>query len=147
MKTNEDGVNLIKQFEGCRLKAYLDPIGILTIGYGHTGPEVVVGLEITQGHADNLLYTDLHTFEYTVEHLLPKKLNTNQFSALICFAYNVGAGNLAKSTLLKLVNLGDYAMASLEFPKWNHAGGRVLAGLTRRRIAEKQLFEKECVIS
>ncbi|OVE49469.1 lysozyme [Chromobacterium violaceum] len=140
MKTNAAGISLIKQFEGLRLAAYQDMVGVWTIGYGHTGPDVKAGLIITQQQADQLLAADLEKFETGVGQLVAVPLNANQFAALVSFSYNLGLGNLRSSTLLRLLNQGDYAGAAAQFPRWNRAGGQVVAGLTRRRLAEQALF-------
>ncbi|MGD1827322.1 Lysozyme [Chromobacterium violaceum] len=140
MKTNAEGISLIKQFEGFRLAAYQDMVGVWTIGYGHTGPDVKAGQTITQQQADQLLAADLEKFETGVGQLVAVPLNANQFAALVSFSYNLGLGNLRSSTLLRLLNQGDYAGAAAQFPRWNRAGGQVVAGLTRRRLAEQALF-------
>lgn len=139
MRINQEGINLIKSFEGCKLQAYKDIVGIWTIGYGHTGPEVIQGLSWTQEQADNALVKDLTKFENGVNALAPN-LNANEFSALVVFSYNVGLGALGKSTLLKKLLAGDKVGAADEFLRWNKAGGKEVAGLTRRRIAERALF-------
>lgn len=139
MRTNQAGIDLIKSFEGCKLDSYRDIVNILTIGYGHVGPDVHEGMEINQSMADGLLQHDLERFELGVSGMIAG-LNSNQFSALVCFAYNVGLGNLKASTLLKKALVGDMDGAAAEFLKWNHAGGQVVAGLTRRRQAESDLF-------
>jgi lysozyme len=141
MKTNQAGLNLIKQFEGLRLIAYADVVGVQTIGYGHTGPDVKPGLIITQSQAEQLLCDDLARFESGVDKLVKVPLNANQFSALVCFSYNLGLGNLGSSTLLRLLNHGDYASAAKQFTLWDRAGGRELPGLLRRRQAEQALFQ------
>lgn len=141
MKTSEGGLNLIKQFEGLRLKAYLCPAKVWTIGYGHTR-SVSQGQEINGQKAEELLKADLLVFEQAVlSHNLD--LNQNQFDALVSFTYNVGVGNLAKSTLLKTIKLNpnDKNIRN-EFMRWNRAGGNILSGLTRRRRAEADLYEK-----
>ncbi len=143
MKTNDKGLNLIKNFEGCKLKSYLDTGGILTVGYGHTGPDVTSGQIITQAIADALLARDLAKFETGVSNLVTSTINENQFAAMVVFSYNVGLGNLKSSTLLKKVNASDFAGAAAEFLRWNKDNGTVLAGLTRRREAEKSLFEEQ----
>ncbi|AXE34815.1 lysozyme [Chromobacterium phragmitis] len=141
MHINAAGLNLIKQFEGLRLIAYQDAVGIWTIGYGHTGPDVAPGKTITQLQADQLLQNDLARFESGVSNLVKVPLNANQFSALVSFSYNLGLGNLQNSTLLRLLNQRDYAGAAGQFPRWDKAGGRVLPGLSRRRLAEQALFQ------
>ncbi|OVE50547.1 lysozyme [Chromobacterium violaceum] len=140
MKTNAAGISLIKQFEGVRLAAYQDLVGVWTIGYGHTGPDVKAGMTITQQQADQLLAADLEKFETGVRKAVIVPLNANQFSALVSFSYNLGLGNLRSSTLLRLLNKGDYDGAAAQFPRWNRAGGQAVPGLTRRRKAEQALF-------
>ena len=140
MKINEAGLNLIKDFEGCRLKAYLCPAGVWTIGYGHT-QGVKPDMVINQLQAERFLRQDLKRFEDAVTSLVKVPITPNQFSALVSFAYNVGTGALYDSTLLRKLNKKDYKGAANEFLRWNKAGGKVLPGLTRRRLAEKDLFE------
>lgn len=131
---------LIEEFEGCRLDPYQDSVGVWTIGYGHTGDDVYAGCpSITQEEADALLAQDLAKFEAHVAELCPV-CSQQQFDALVSFAYNLGQGALAGSTLRQLHNAGDYTPASGEFHKWNHAGGQVLSGLTRRRAAEANAY-------
>lgn len=140
MKINASGIELIKSFEGCRLEAYQDSVGVWTIGWGHT-KNVRPGDTLTQEEADRIFADEVND-EYAagVERLLKVPVNENQFAALVSFAFNLGLGNLGKSTLLRKLNAGDSTGASREFLKWNRAGGKVLAGLTRRRVAEKDLF-------
>lgn len=138
---NRKGIELVKSFEGCRLKAYRCPAGVWTIGYGHTAG-VREGMEITQEVADMLLAEDLDRFEKNVSALVEGvALNPNQLSALVSFAYNLGVGSLQKSTLLNKVkaNPCDPNIAS-EFLRWVRAGGKVLRGLVRRRNAEANLY-------
>lgn len=138
---NQDTIDLIKKFEGCRLTAYIDPVGVWTIGYGHTAG-VVPGMTITQKMADDILKEDLELFSANVKKVVTVTLNDNQLGALTSFAYNVGIGNLKSSTLLRLLNMGKYEEAADEFKKWVKAGGKVLNGLVKRRDAEKELFMK-----
>lgn len=144
MNINEAGLDLIKSFEGYKLTGYLCPSGIPTIGYGHTGTtdgkSVYVGMKITQAKANKLLKDDLEKFEKTVSKYVTVPITSDMFSALVSFTYNVGAGNLQKSTLLKKLNAYDYIGAANQFDVWNKANGVVLAGLTKRRAAEKKLF-------
>lgn len=140
MIINEAGLNLIKDFEGCRLKAYLCPAGVWTIGYGHT-QGVKPDMVINQLQAERFLRQDLKRFEDAVIALVKVPITLNQFSALVSFAYNVGTGALYDSTLLRKLNKKDYKGAANEFLRWNKAGGKVLPGLTKRRLAEKDLFE------
>lgn len=141
MRISEAGVELIKSFEGCKLEAYKCPAGIWTIGYGHTGPGVTSGLSIDEQEAESLLYDDLVKFEDGVNKLTCElDITQGMFDALVCFAYNVGLDALARSTLLKLLKQNKVLEASEQFKVWNKAGGKELAGLTRRRNAEAELF-------
>lgn len=146
MELNKDTIDLIKSFEGKELKAYKDSVGVWTIGYGHTSmaglPVVKAGMTLTESEAINLLVSDLKKYRAMVDRNLKIALNENQYGALVSFTYNLGEGNLKSSTLLKKVNAKDFKGAALEFAKWNKAGGKVLAGLTRRRAAEAALFSK-----
>ena len=126
-QTNEAGRKLIKAAEGLRLKSYLCPAGVWTVGYGTTGPDIKAGMTITVDQAEALLTRDLAKFERDVARLCPVTTD-NQFSALVSFCYNVGAGALEKSTLRRKHNAGDYAGARVEFGKWNKGGGRVRPG-------------------
>jgi lysozyme len=142
MKLSEKGLDLIKQFEGCELKAYICPAGVLTIGYGHTGSDVKHGMIITEAQATELLRKDVAKFEKGVNNVtVGVNLNQNQFDALVCFAFNCGIGALHTSTLLRKVRYkpNDKTIA-LEFARWNKSGGKVLPGLTTRRHAESKLY-------
>lgn len=139
MQTSAEMRRMISAWEGCKLVAYKDPVGIWTIGVGHTGPEVGPGMRISQEEADEILSKDLARFERAVERLTPKTTQA-QFDALVSFAFNCGEGAVERSTLRKLHNQGDHAAASREFAKWNKAGGRELAGLTRRRAGEAGVY-------
>jgi len=143
MKINTAGLNLLKSFEQCRLIAYQDSGGVWTIGWGHTGDDVYSGLVITQEQADALLAQDLAGCEAGVTRLLKRPVNANQFSAMVCFAYNVGLGNFKQSTLLNCVNKGQFGDAAKEFLRWNRVKGIISAGLTRRRQAESDLFQTD----
>lgn len=140
MQISKAGLDLIKEFEGLYLKAYRCPAGVPTIGYGHTAG-VVMGQTITKQQADDYLRRDVRQFERAVARLVSVPLTQGQFDALVSFAFNLGEGALAQSTLLRLLNAGDYAGAAAQFDRWNKAGGRVLPGLVRRRAAERALFE------
>lgn len=145
-RINEDGLKLVQHFEGLYLTAYRDPVGIWTIGYGHTGlthndGTVHAGRTITREEASALLKYDMSVFEKRVADAVDVPLDANQFSALVSFDFNTGALN--RSTLLRLLNAGDYEGAAKEFPRWNRAGGQILAGLTRRRHSEQNLFRSE----
>lgn len=139
-KINKQGLELIKHFESLKLEAYKDVVGVWTIGWGHTGEDVYEGLVITEEQAEELLKKDLEEYERYVRGSIGTRLNDNQFSALVSFAYNLGIGNLKTSTLLKLLNKGDYFNASKEFVKWSKAGGKRYKGLVRRRLSERNLF-------
>lgn len=144
MQTSEKGIALIKQFEGCKLTAYQDSVGVWTIGYGWTypvdGKPIRSGMTIKQETAERLLKTGLVSYESDVSRLVKVGLTQGQFDALMSFTYNLGARSLSTSTLLRKLNAGDYAGAADEFLRWNKAGGKVLNGLTRRREAERALF-------
>lgn len=137
--TNKRGVDLIKDAEGLRLKAYSCPAGIPTIGFGSTGPDIKLGMVWNKEQADERLCKDLAKFERAVADLCPVTTD-NQFSALVSFAYNVGIGALEGSTLRRLHNTGDYAGATGQFGRWNKGGGKVLPGLIKRRAAEAALY-------
>ena len=161
---NDAGMELVKSFEGIpdgdpttvKIDPYLDPIGIWTIGWGHAirvGSDYLRGKEnrraamglypggITKEQAEQLLRGDLMDACRDVESLVNVDLTDDQFGALVSFTFNLGRGNLAKSTLLKKLNAGDFSDAASEFPKWNKAGGKVLKGLVARRAAEAELFQ------
>ncbi|HFN3575115.1 lysozyme [Enterobacter hormaechei] len=144
MQTSEKGIALIKQFEGCKLTAYQDSVGVWTIGYGWTQPvdgkPIRAGMTIKQETAERLLKTGLVSYESDVSRLVKVGLTQGQFDALVSFTYNLGSRSLSTSTLLRKLNAGDYAGAADEFLRWNKAGGKVLNGLTRRREAERALF-------
>lgn len=144
MQTSDKGIALIKQFEGCKLTAYQDSVGVLTIGYGWTQPvdgkPIRAGMTIKQETAERLLKTGLVSYESDVSRLVKVGLTQGQFDALVSFTYNLGSKSLSTSTLLRKLNAGDYAGAADEFLRWNKAGGKVLNGLTRRREAERALF-------
>ncbi|MEH3404125.1 lysozyme [Enterobacter roggenkampii] len=144
MQTSDKGISLIKQFEGCKLTAYQDSVGVWTIGYGWTQPvdgkPIRAGMTIKQETAERLLKTGLVSYESDVSRLVKVGLTQGQFDALVSFTYNLGARSLSTSILLRKLNAGDYAGAADEFLRWNKAGGKVLSGLTRRREAERDLF-------
>lgn len=144
MRISDKGISLIKQFEGLRLTAYQDSVGVWTIGYGWTQPvdgkPIRPGMTIKEETAERLLRTGLVGYESDVSKVVKVKLTQGQFDALVSFAYNLGTRALSTSTLLQKLNAGDNAGAADEFPRWNKAGGKVLPGLTRRREAERALF-------
>lgn len=140
MKTNEKGKKLIKNYEGLRLIAYKCPAGKTTVGYGHVNESMKVGTKITEAEANRLLIGDLEKFETGVSSYVKVALNENQFSALVSFAFNCGLAALYTSTLLKKLNEADYIGAADEFLRWDKCNGKPLAGLTKRRKAERDLF-------
>lgn len=140
-RINAEGLQLIKDSEGCRLTAYKDAVGVLTIGYGSTGPHVKPGMTITQDQAEDLLRDDLKRFEDAVADYC-EVASDNQHAAMVSLAFNVGAENFRTSTLRRLHNEGDYAGAQAQFARWNKAGGRVLPGLVTRRAREAALYGK-----
>jgi lysozyme len=142
MRTGRDGVELIRHFEGCRFDAYLCPAGVWTIGYGHTA-DVKEGDSIDQEAAEAFLIEDLETFERNVTNLVKVPLTQQQFDALVSWTFNLGAGNLAESTLLKKLNNYQYAEVPEQMMRWVRAGGQVLEGLVRRRAAEAALFQSK----
>jgi len=140
MTYSDAGIALTKGFEGLRLTAYRDCGGVLTIGYGHTGPDVVEGMTIDEAQAEALLRADLQSAVDCVNRAVTAAITQNQFDALVDFCFNVGCGSLLKSTLLKKVNASDFAGAAEQFALWVHAGGEVVAGLVRRRKLEAEMF-------
>lgn len=142
MELSQRGLELIQQFEGLRLRAYLDSAGVPTIGYGSTRG-VQMGDEITETDALALLAADCDRFEDAVRELVNVRLNQNEFDALVSFSFNVGAAALRDSTLLRKLNAGeDREEVADEFLRWVYAGGKKLRGLERRRKAERDLFLK-----
>lgn len=140
LKTSEEGVALIKHFEGCELTAYLCPANVWTIGYGHTA-SVSEGDVITEEEAERLLKEDLEEFEGYVRELVEYDLTQNQFDALVAWTYNLGPGNLKESTLLNRVNYGPISDVPTQIKRWTKANGKELAGLVKRRAAEAALWE------
>ena len=139
MNISNTGIDLIKHFEGCETEAYLCPAGVPTIGYGHI-KGVQMGDVITEAQAHEMLVEELDEYESYINDLVTVSLNQNQFDAMVSWVYNLGGGNLRASTLLKVLNSGDYAGVPAQMMRWNKAGGKVLEGLTRRRQAEADLF-------
>ena len=139
MNLGYNGTKILKFFEGCKLTAYQDSVGVWTIGYGHT-KGVYDGMTITQEEAEQMLLTELEEYEGYVEKYVTVPLTQNQFDALVVWVYNLGPTNFRNSTLLKELNSGNYTAAGKEITRWNKAGGKVLAGLVRRREAEARLF-------
>lgn len=134
------GLDLTEASEGLRLSAYQDTGGVWTVGYGHTGPDVYEGLQIVPEMAEDWLVQDIQKAEIAVQTYVKVRLTQDQYDALVDFTFNLGAGALKNSTLLRLLNQGDPASAGREFTKWDHDNGRVVLGLTKRRKAEYDLF-------
>lgn len=141
MQTSQKGIDLIKSFEGLKLKTYKCPAGVWTIGYGTT-KGVTPGMEITQKQAEEFLKRDLRYFELWVDKLIDVPLSQPQFDALVSFTYNLGEGALKGSTLRKFLNQGRYDLVPDQFLRWNKANKKVLPGLTRRREAEAKMFKE-----
>lgn len=138
-----NGLNLTEQFEGCELTAYQDQVGVWTIGYGHTGPDVVSGLTITQPQAQDFLAQDVSSAAACVNNSVTLQVSQDEFDALVDFVFNLGVGAFKSSTLLIDLNSGNTTAAATQFDLWDHAGGAVVAGLLRRRQAETALFETD----
>ncbi len=144
MQISKGGIELIKRFEGLRLKAYQDSVGVWTIGYGWTQPvdgkKVGPGMQIDQDTADRLLKCGVVQYEQGVNQLVKVKITQGQFDALVSFAYNLGLRALSTSTLLQKLNAGDKQGAADQFGRWVNAGGKRLDGLVARRAAEREMF-------
>tara|TARA_R110000823_G_scaffold225648_1_gene353383 strand:+ start:496 stop:951 length:456 start_codon:yes stop_codon:yes gene_type:complete len=140
MKISQEGIELIKKFEGCRTESYRCAADVPTLGYGHTA-NVKDGDSCTKDEAESMLADDLVEFEDYVNQQVTVELTPSQFDALVAFTFNLGPKNLAESTLLRLLNLEKYNEIPAQFKRWNKAGGKVLDGLIRRREAESLLFE------
>ena len=139
MKTGTKGLDLIKFFEGLELEAYRCAAGVWTIGYGHT-KGVERGMKIDANTANKMLSEELTEYENYINSYVTVELNQDQFDAMVSWVYNLGGGNLKASTLLQVLNDGDYDGVPAQMMRWNKAGGRVLEGLTKRRQAEADLF-------
>jgi lysozyme len=140
---SRNGLALTEQYEGCRLTAYQDQVGVWTVGYGHTGADVTPGLTITQAEAEALLAKDVLAAARCVNTMVKLRLTQGEFDALVDFVFNLGPGNFLRSTLLTALNAGDLARAAAQFECWDRAGGVIVAGLLRRRQAELGLFQDQ----
>ena len=140
MNISQEGIALIKKFEGCELEAYRDSVNVLTIGYGHT-KDVKEGDSCTQEQAEEWLVEEMEEYEGYINDQVEVDLEQYQFDALVSWVYNLGPTNLGNSTLLKLLNAVDYNKTPSQIKRWNKAGGKTLQGLIRRREAEALLFE------
>lgn len=141
MKTSAIGIAFIKRWEKLELEAYLDGGGVLTIGYGHTGPDVKLGDVITEEEAEALLVADLAEAEDAVNDYVDVELDQFEFDALVSFTFNCGVEAFRTSTLLRLLNNGDYSAAAMQFKRWVKDNGKVVQGLVNRRAAEQAMFE------
>lgn len=139
-KYSQNGIMLTESFEGLRLDSYQDVAGVWTIGYGHTGSDIKQSMTITEDQAQALLESDIAASVACVNYAVKVNINQNQFDALVDFTFNEGRGSFLRSTLLTLLNMGDFLGASGQFQKWIYAGGEVQPGLIRRRDAEAALF-------
>jgi len=148
MNINEEGLQIIKDFEGFSSSVYLCPANRWTIGYGSTWdknrkPVTKDHPDVSEKQAEKLLMQEVHHSEYAIDKLLSCELTENMYSAICSFVYNVGSGNFQRSTMRMKLNRGDYYGASAEFPKWRKAGGRILKGLVKRRAVERELFDRD----
>ncbi|VVB51679.1 Phage lysozyme [uncultured archaeon] len=139
MQYSKSGLQLTESFEGCKLVAYQDSVGRWTIGFGHTAG-VQPGDTCTLEQAEAMLAADTAWAQAFVNHIVKMQLTQGEFDALVDFTFNLGSGNFSHSTLLTLVNQGNFSAAANEFQKWDKAGGVVVAGLLRRRVAEQNEF-------
>jgi GH24 family phage-related lysozyme (muramidase) len=142
MKISVNGISIIKKFEGFSSKPYLCPGNVWTIGYGHTGKDVVSNMHITREAAELILLKDVERFEECIAEIVVASISLTQyqFDALVSLAYNIGNQAIKKSSLIKDLNVGNYKEAANHFLDWTLAGGKTLAGLFQRRLAEKKLF-------
>lgn len=145
MELSQQGFDFIVSHEAVKLRVYLDSKGVPTIGIGHTGPDVTMAdyqahKSITMDQAYALFRSDLERFVGYVNQYVRIQLQQNQFDAMVSFCFNCGPTNLANSTLLKMLNAGNFAGAASEFPRWNRSGGAVVDGLINRRAAEVDMF-------
>jgi len=143
MKTSSKGLDHLKEIEGIEYKAYLDTGGVWTIGVGHTGPDVHEGQLADDLQVMEWLRMDVIDAESAVNRLVKVPLTQNQFDALVSFVFNIGESQFSKSTMLRKLNAGDYTGAAAQFPRWNIDNGKVIFGLTKRRILERNLFEEQ----
>ena len=143
MNLSDNGIKILKEFEGLRLKEYIDAGGFLSIGYGHllqNGERFEDG--ITEEKAEELLQQDVQDAEFVVDGMVTVPLTQNQFDALVSFAYNIGGDRFANSTLVRVLNEGKYNEVPYQLTRWNKSNGKVLKALVRRRNLEGELFRK-----
>lgn len=141
-KASDNALTLLKSVEGVRLKAYQDGGGVWTIGYGHTGPDVVPGLVISQQRAEELLALDVKKVEDVINSMVKVALTQNQYDALTSFIFNIGGKQFSTSTMLRLINQGQFVLAKDQFARWKYDNGKEVQGLVNRRAKEAELFGK-----
>ncbi len=140
MKISEDGLELIKKFEGCETTAYQDSVGVWTIGFGHT-KGVEEGQTCSIEDAESMLANEMDEYEGYINNMVKVDLQQHEFDALVAWVYNLGPTNLGESTMLKVLNGGQFDRVPEEMNRWTRAGGKILEGLVRRRQAESLMFQ------
>ena len=140
MKISQEGMTLIKHYEGCKLESYQCAAGVWTIGYGST-KDVKEGMKITQEDAEKLLKKDVEVYEDAVNDAVTVPIKQNEFDALVSWTFNLGGSNLKSSTMLKVLNEGKYQDVPEQIKRWNKVKGVVNEGLVKRRKSEALLFE------
>ena len=140
MKISEDGLELIKKFEGCETTAYQDSVGVWTIGFGHT-KGVEEGQTCSIEDAESMLAEEMDEYESYINNMVKVELQQHEFDALVAWVYNLGPTNLGESTMLKVLNGGQFDRVPDEMNRWTRAGGEILEGLVRRRQAESLMFQ------
>ena len=140
MKISEDGLELIKKFEGCETTAYQDSVGVWTIGFGHT-KGVEEGQTCSIEDAESMLADEMDEYEGYINNMVKVDLQQHEFDALVSWVYNLGPTNLGESTMLKVLNGGQFDRVPEEMNRWTRAGGKILEGLVRRRQAESLMFQ------
>ena len=140
MKISENGLELIKKFEGCETTAYQDSVGVWTIGFGHT-KGVEEGQTCSIEDAESMLADEMDEYEGYINNMVKVELQQHEFDALVAWVYNLGPTNLGESTMLKVLNEGQFDRVPDEMNRWTRAGGKILEGLVRRRQAESLMFQ------
>ena len=140
MKISENGLELIKKFEGCETTAYQDSVGVWTIGFGHT-KGVEEGQTCSIEDAESMLADEMDEYEGYINNMVKVDLQQHEFDALVAWVYNLGPTNLSESTMLKVLNGGQFDRVPDEMNRWTRAGGEILEGLVRRRQAESLMFQ------
>ena len=140
MKISKDGLELIKKFEGCETTAYQDSVGVWTIGFGHT-KGVEEGQTCSIEDAESMLADEMDEYEGYINNMVKVDLQQHEFDSLVAWVYNLGPTNLGESTMLKVLNGGQFDLVPDEMNRWTRAGGKILEGLVRRRQAESLMFQ------